>query len=812
MPRPGPAPARRAERLLAPLLVLVLLAACGTQAPNAPARSAATVSPNLVATLAPVPPVLPGPDAPRPLPDARERGPVVPEARLEPLSVSTSRVELTSLVIAATEHDPALAAWEALLQQAGLPYDVLIAVDEPLEVDRLVGPDDVGRYQAILLATGNLAYLDGDAYAYAFDDAEWTLLHQYARDYGVRQVVLYAYPGSYPEPYGIEPIDEVAPGMNAPEAYAAIPTATGRSDVFPYLVDGAEVPIRPTGHVYVYRSRLSDGSVAEPILVDPDGHVLGVVSTAPDGRERLVLTFDQAAYGGTPLMHTQLLGQGLLRWATRGVYLGQRRYHFDADVDDWFIPTALWDVEAADFADEPFHLSGADASSFAAQLAELHADHPFADGFTWAMAYNGLGAEPEAPSSCDPAASLSSVTKCVATDFRWVNHTWSHAYMDRNPPAYDIDYAAIHQEIDANDALVEAFGFGPTFAPGSLITGDLSGLGWHAPDGPDTGPKVDFGLEASNPDLLAAAADLGRRYVASNMSTPSHEPDCPGCGIVHPLDDRIFLVPRWPTNVFAAVATPEAATQAYNLVYGPDGIDPYFDEDLDYATYLEVETTIALAHVLSGAAYPHYFHVANLYEYAPGRSLLRDYADALFERYGALVDLPLLSNDWDALGDFVSERTEHAGAGASGVWDRDAGTLTVHAAHGGTVFLTGAAFPGDAPFAYGPDTISKRDFAPGETVTLDAPGADRPEPILHPLTVTVAGSGLGMVVGDTGALACTGGACTAAVAEDVPLVLTAVPLAGSRFSGWSGACSGTSLCTVSPSAPTSVRATFDLAD
>jgi hypothetical protein len=759
--------------LAAVLLVALPLVACQRQASpresNRSGLSAATL-----ARLDPQPPVLPGPTQYRPLPEVRPSTGASRPVTVGPLAASTARVHLSLLVIGATE-DPAVAAWEALLGQAGVPYDVLIATEEELTVSRLVS-GATGRYQGILLATNSLAYdTGGGTYASAFTDAEWQLLFEYERAFGVRQVSLYTFPGAVPESYGIELAVE---GGAAPAGYYVEPTTEGLL-VFDDLVAGARIPVE---FAWVYRSRLTAGSTAQPLLVDPDGHVLAVSSVAPDGRERVALTFDQAAYGGVPLLHTQLLGPSLIRWVTRGIHFGERRLHLAIDIDDWFIPTGLWDVTVGGFSDEEFELSANDAHSFALQQDDLRSRFPgVAGAFTWTMAFNGEGAITGAAPNCAPNApgnTLSGMTHCVSDDFYWVNHTYSHAYMDRNPPYADIAYPAILAEVQQNDAVAATFGFGSNYAARSLVTGDISGLGWHAPQGPDSGPKVDFGLLASNPDLLAAAHDLGRRYIASNMSVRSHEPTCHACGIVHPLDGRILLVPRWPTNVFAPVTTPEAAVQAYNLIYGPGGTNPYFPADLSYAEYLGIETDIALAHVLSGSPYPHYFHVANMFEYEPGRSLLSDWAERLFEKYSAYRDLPLRSPLWDELGDYVDDRTSFAATGAFGVWDREAGTIAITSPNAGTVFLTGASLAGGDDAIYGGQLISRRVFSAGQTLVVGAPTVVPPTaPTTATLSVTIEGDG-----------SVTGVAADYAFFETA--TITAVPAVGSRFATWGGDLSG----------------------
>jgi hypothetical protein len=79
-------------------------------------------------------------------------------------------------------------------------------------------------------------------------------------------------------------------------------------------------------------------------------------------------------------------------------------------------------------------------------------------------------------------------------------------------------------------------------------------------------------------------------------------------------------------------------------------------------------------------------------------------------------------------------------------------------------------------------------------------------PTTHTLAVAVTGAGVGVVTGV--GIACPTD-CTEVVDEGTSLTLTATPSDASRFTGWSGACTGTGACTVVVGADTSVTATFE---
>jgi len=75
------------------------------------------------------------------------------------------------------------------------------------------------------------------------------------------------------------------------------------------------------------------------------------------------------------------------------------------------------------------------------------------------------------------------------------------------------------------------------------------------------------------------------------------------------------------------------------------------------------------------------------------------------------------------------------------------------------------------------------------------------------LTVTTAGSGSGSVKSDVGAVNCPG-ACRSTQVQGSKLTLTATADSGSRFAGWSGACTDIGTCIVTFDAAKTVTATF----
>ena len=78
------------------------------------------------------------------------------------------------------------------------------------------------------------------------------------------------------------------------------------------------------------------------------------------------------------------------------------------------------------------------------------------------------------------------------------------------------------------------------------------------------------------------------------------------------------------------------------------------------------------------------------------------------------------------------------------------------------------------------------------------------------LVVSKAGSGSGTVTSSPAGIDC-GATCSSIFSFGAAVTLTAVPAAGSTFTGWSGACNGTGACNVTMNADKSVTATFSSA-
>lgn len=661
---------------------------------------------------------------PPPLPTPRKQlVPLRTRAASGRSAADGERVALRQLVIATDTDDYQLPGWQTILDQIGTPYDILFARREALSTHTLVRSDGVGRYNAILLTSNALWYQNGAGqYVSSLSRAEWETLWGYERTFHVRQAALNAAPGQGTEDYYLRPRSEGAVGATPmPATLTSIGTK-----VFDRLNPAIQVPISQT---YLYRTRISSYSDAQPLLM-LDSDVIGVLSTAPDGRERAALTFIL----NPTATATNLLGYGLVRWATGGVFLGEERHWLNVDVDDWFNASVNGSSSKLTGA---FRLSGPEAVATSQQQTELRRRYPHAAGFTLNLAYNGGRIDPSAPAQLSAKGTpdaLTSYSKVLRRDFRWINHTLTHPQMNFTP------YSKSYQEI--RDNLVAAALIGLPVPVAVLKPPEYSGLGVYdphhhyvyVPTAPlqAPGPVTDFGLKAANKALLKAASDLGVKYVVGDMSFHSERPSSFNGGIYLPVQPDLLLVPTWPTSIAFEATTPAEQVSWYNSLYGVNSTTQHGGRNFGYDEFVDAEAELALSHVISGSAYAHTLHQSNLHQYAPGKSLLFDWLNALMNKYSAYYQVPLKNPDWLSLATYVRDRTEHFKALASGleaVWDRVTNSVTCRPAADTPLFVTGLTtrpateadqHTRDEAETYGSDTISRLGLTGGQTVTFAA--------------------------------------------------------------------------------------------
>lgn len=547
-----------------------------------------------------------------------------------------TRVELKVLVV--TDGGPSAAAIADELRSQGVPYREVdlrdanrpkinaqfladTVTDGGVQVDR-------GHYQAVVLPAAN-----------PFGNAdELAALMAYQRRFDVPQVNAYVWP-------------DATVGLQAPtysgslDGITATLTPAGRT-TFGYLK--GSVPFEDASAAFID----TYGFLARPLPADPATGAVAtplLTTTAPDGsagntliaeyradnRRQLSLTFST----NDTQQHFRLLAPGIVNWMTGGVHLGLHRNFLSVHVDDIFLPDSRWSTtgNCTPGADCPAGITTPDIRMNMADLGAA-AYWQSRQKLKLDLAYNAIGAVKAAAASPTGRDPLTDSLVYLRTEFRWINHTYSHLNLgciqdftvipwrcqtDASGATQWRSRAAITSEIADNLTWGNTHGL-PTDRS-ELVTGEHSGL-LLQPQQPQT-----------NPNLGPALETTGVRWVAADNSR------MPTQITVGPA----LTVPRHPMNLYYNVATRAELVDEYNWIYTArsDGGSGACESSpgscikpLDPATgfqnrILPQETRGVLSRVLHNDPRPHYVHQANL----AGDRLLLALMDGIVDRYRSLL-------------------------------------------------------------------------------------------------------------------------------------------------------------------------------
>ncbi len=579
-------------------------------------------------------------------------------------SLGCPSTDLRVLVLAADGEEPTLPAIRQALDYLGTPYSVHVAAQDPggLTPERL-SDGCRGFYQGVILTNGDLAYdPDGEAgdrdTVSALSDAEWQALRSYEARFDVRRVAWYASPTAE---YGLQ---DPQPVDTADRPVAARYTEAGR-EVFSYANADEPLTIRD---VFAYPAAPA-GAGTTPLLTDEGGNVLAATAEHPDGRETLALTFNSNAFSE----HNLVLDHGLVDWATGGLFLGESRAYLGAQVDDLFIPNAIYRT------DDRYRITGEDLRAVLGWQRDRQR-LPTTEQLRLDMAFNAYGT-----TGVYSPDTLTPVARRHMGEFKWISHTYKHLDWD------ELDYGTALSELRDNNAWAQDVGL-EGFEGTNLVTPEISGL--------------------ENPEAMRAAADAGVRYLVSDASKPEWDTPAPNTGFPHPLEPSIFVIPRYPNNLGYDVSTPEEWVAQYN-----DRYRDTWGRNLSYEEVLDKESDVLLSYLLKGDIEPWMFHQANLRAYDDGgRTLLTDLLDRTLQKYDALLELPVLSPTQDEVGRKMAERAHYNEAGVqASVAPGESIALT--AGEGGArVPVTGLR--ADGAESYGDRYTSYVGLDAGESVTL----------------------------------------------------------------------------------------------
>ena len=584
--------------------------------------------PLMAAGRIPVTPAAAAPVIIKPLPAAKGVN-SAPDTGAAPIPGAT--VDARILVITASGSNSAFAAIQSTLQYLGTPFDVLNASTGPaLTADALAGGTH-GKYNAVFLDVGDLSV----GSASAFTDAEWAALTTYEVEFGVRRVSLYTSPSAS---YGLVDndvgVDPTASPISATCTAAGRALFVGTNCANPVIINqGFAYPTAPLDNA------------TTPLLADASGKVYAATRLYPDGREALALTFGQAP---TYISYLEL-AYGLVSWATRGLFIGERHVYAMPQIDDLFLSSAI-------YTGGVYRITDADLQAFADWQGATRAN-PLTAGFRIAWAVNGAG------SSSRPGDPLTAKAVALGPTFAWINHSWDHPVLD------GLSYADVVSEFTRNDQYLRGLGLTP-YATINAVTPNVSGLG--------------------SADAMRALHDSGIQQIVSDTSQPGENNPSPNAGIWNALQPSILEIPRKPVDLYFNVSQPAEWVPEYEVLRPIAAID--------YPTVKGIESDDLVKYMLNGSNDPWMFHQANTRNYdGAGHSLLSDLLDTTFAKYGAVMTFPVVSPTMDDLATRVRNRMALDASGV--VATIGAGGLTITVAHAATIPVTGLCTPGAESYA-----------------------------------------------------------------------------------------------------------------
>ncbi len=297
-------------------------------------------------------------------------------------------------------------------------------------------------------------------------------------------------------------------------------------------------------------------------------------------------------------------------------------------------------------------------------------------------------------------------------EFRFLNHTLTHRDMYTSSGAtYDIALYEVGENLNVWKAM-DLPGFDT--ASQVLVTGNHSGLEDTESSNVDN-PQYTPYPEGRNLELMDALATLDIKYLASDSSRVNQASE-------HYVEGtNILLLPRYPTQVYYNVTTPETLTDEFNYIYNESyierGIDPCTDLGAicvpkTYEEILAFEADRTVRHMLSYKAWPHYFHISNLMNYDNGNSLQFDWLKAVADEFNKYINLPVKNLDYFTIGENTKDKLAAKAASVKGTWNRDTNTVTITADGNVKAFVTGI----ENGEMYGGQSIIKTDVDTGETI------------------------------------------------------------------------------------------------
>lgn len=533
--------------------------------------------------------------------------------RLRAVMASDKTVDARVLLLAGTGNEPTFTWWKTMLAGEGVPFDAIITGDsDAITQETLQHDDQRGKYQAIVLATGTLTDCSVSPCADTMGPDAWAALKAYEVAFAVREIGAYGWPSpAYGTEWG---------GDCGDKSEIAMKVTSAGASVFADLAG----PVPTDKAVYGCETTPLEKGSWQTLVEGPKGAVVGT-AVRSDGVETMFNSID----GSDWTIHSRLLFHGMLKWVTKGVYLGSYRNYLGVDVDDVFLGNDRWDASTNLLNPDEntvIRMSAGDVLRAASWQRQT--------GVTLNMLFNAAGADTSIKRVKDKrgrvtytADLLTQALMAAKHEFRWTSHTFTHDNLDLSTQA------EIEKNVTDNIAFANKNKL-PGFNKSELTTGQHSGL--------------------ANPAMGPALTATGIRSIGSDASRGK---DAAALGSATTL-------PRYPTGVYYNVGTKAEQLDEYNyLNYEICGGGPgCLKAPADWDTYVSNEATMILRHMLANDPRPHYVHQSNLAQ----DGTLYPVIDEVLRRYRSYLKVPFAQLSYTDAGATLQQQAAWSGALAAG--------------------------------------------------------------------------------------------------------------------------------------------------
>lgn len=595
----------------------------------------------------------------------------IPDAKL-------SKID-NKILILARDADGVKAAGLGL-SAYGIPYEGLVIPKEGTALPALNSSATVGKYSGIIVMDA-LAYEYPEGWHSAVTTDQWTALAVYQVAFRVRMVRI----NEFPSPaFGATLSGAGGCCDSTVEQFVSFTNTTG----FPTANLKADAGITTAG-LWHYPAKITDPSTTWEVASFSAGGGYEKSSAAVvnnfGGREQWVWF---TSWAPTWSATSNYLQHAHIHWMTRGVFLGKRKVHLSAQVDDVQMSTEVYSP-----AGKIFKTSAADMDGHVAWQKSLNGRLPEGSSFMLELAHNGNGNLAAATAVnrddevCNPnwhimadwppttelefqkplgtgvdlwpadvSETYSWTATCAERDpfvqwfktpanrdsFMHLSHTFTHLYLN-NATFHDTD-----REIKYNQDWMKQMGIDQAahFSPKGLVPPAITGM--------------------HNGDAIRAWMQNGLTSVTGDNTRPVlRSTESPYWPLISTVEsngyDNLVIVPRYSTNVYYNCDTPECNLQEWKVTSAGQG---------DYTDMLKSSKLTNTRYVFSLQADPYMFHQANMRmddlpsmtigsgdgSYTGKMSLIMAWTETIAQEITRLTNWPVTSMKHDDIAQYFVDR------------------------------------------------------------------------------------------------------------------------------------------------------------